>query len=633
MGEKPDTVPGIAPGTEVLGRYRLLRRIARGGMGTVWEAFDTRLHQRVALKHVRFGEFGPEHADDTRLRTLREARTAAQLRGQPHVVDVFDVQEQDGDVWLVLEFVPSRSLAQILDDGPLAPEHAARIGAEIARALHAAHARRVLHRDVKPANVLIADADGGALLTDFGISHIEDDPRITAADVVTGTPAYMAPEVARGEASTAASDVFCLGATLYACVEGRAPFGPADNPRQALYKAAGGEVTEPRQAGPLTGVLAQMLHADPAARPDAATAADLLGAVAGGTGAFAARPDTDGPVTPPPPPAPARRARRRRVATVLGAVAALVVGGGAATVALTGSGVPGPDPAPPAAGAYPAVAGPRAVTGDPRDVDACRLIDATALKAFGAARLDTRTAPDSCRARLPGTAQSGPFDLFVRFVVSTDIDGRTTSQQIGSLKVRTGPRYTNGNGHEACKSYVVLSDGTAVESLVLGAVAPATDPCPLSVASTRAIATIVDRAGVPSDPARNAGFSMKATDACTLVPAADVTATVGTGAVPVPGYARWSCRWKGSTGSMTLVLTGGTADVGAWGTSLPGTAHPTATQGRRAQCTSTVQHKAARPADRTEFVQVTVDRKGAAPIVLCPVSTALATAAEGRAPA
>ncbi|MDQ4117180.1 MAG: serine/threonine protein kinase, partial [Actinomycetota bacterium] len=269
------------PGTVLFDRYRVVRRIAAGGMGTVFEALDVVLDQPVALKRVSYAALPDELAAETRERTLREARNAAQMRGVAHVVAIYDVQVSDDDVWLVLEYLPSRSLAELTAGRTtLDVRTVAGVGATVARGLAAAHSRGITHRDVKPGNILIADEGGTAKLTDFGISHAEGESTLTATGQVSGTPAYMAREVARGEDATPASDVFSLAATLYAAVEGVGPFGPQSNPRAMVYRVANDPIRPPEQAGPLAPVLIAMMADEPSRRPDAATVAGWLESVA-----------------------------------------------------------------------------------------------------------------------------------------------------------------------------------------------------------------------------------------------------------------------------------------------------------------------------------------------------------------
>jgi hypothetical protein len=189
---------------------------------------------------------------------------------------VFDVVVEDDRPWLVMEYLPAHSLAGLLAErGGLGPDEAARIGGRVASALAAAHAAGIVHRDVKPSNVLIGH-DGRVKLTDFGISRAAGDGTLTDSGMITGTPAYLAPEVARGEQPSPASDVFSLGATLYAAIEGQSPHGVSDNSFGLLYRAAAGRIEPPRRSGALTGVLMGLLASDPAQRPTAAEAVELL---------------------------------------------------------------------------------------------------------------------------------------------------------------------------------------------------------------------------------------------------------------------------------------------------------------------------------------------------------------------
>ncbi|WP_237493832.1 serine/threonine-protein kinase [Modestobacter sp. L9-4] len=272
------------------GRYLLVSELGRGGMGVVWLATDQVLQRQVALKEISY----PVHLTDDeravlRERTLREARAAARL-DDPHVVTVHDVVVEDGQPWLVMEHVPSRSLQQVLeDDGPLSPAAAARIGLDVLSALEVAHAAGIVHRDVKPGNVLLDDGDGHACLTDFGIATVTDESSLTAQGAVLGSPSYMAPEQARGEQSSAAADLWSLGATLYTAVEGRPPFDRGA-PMATLLAVVREEPAPGEAAGPLAPLLSGLLTKDPALRTTAAQARRELAEVAAGVDAAPARP-------------------------------------------------------------------------------------------------------------------------------------------------------------------------------------------------------------------------------------------------------------------------------------------------------------------------------------------------------
>ena len=304
-----------APEALIAGRYRLVRLVGTGGMGVVWEAWDERLHRQVALKqlHVQPG-LSPDDAELASHRAMREARITARLHHK-HAVPVFDVVEHAGQPCLIMQFLPSRPLSAVLRDrGTLPVDEAARIGAEVASALAAAHQVGIVHRDVKPGNVLIAE-DGTARISDFGISHALGDVTLTSTGLVSGTPAYLAPEVARGEDASFSSDVFSLGATLYTITEGTPPFGRDLNSIALLHKVAAGTYPPPQRSGPLAPVLQRMLASDPAARPTMMAAAETLAGLVAAARA-AARPAPIEPTattailppatgrTPPADPAP-----------------------------------------------------------------------------------------------------------------------------------------------------------------------------------------------------------------------------------------------------------------------------------------------------------------------------------------
>jgi eukaryotic-like serine/threonine-protein kinase len=251
----------------IAGRYRLIARLGGGGMGVVWRAKDETLGRTVAVKEllIRPAE-GGMRADEAVRRAMREARIAASLH-HPNVIGVYDVVEYEGRPWLVMEYLASRSLAEALADGAILPvRETARIGMRVAAALTAAHNAGIVHRDVKPGNVLLSD-DGAVKITDFGISRAMGDTTVTGTGVLLGTFSYMAPEVARGQAADSRSDVYALGATLYAAVEGRPPSGSGDSPIALLYRIAHEAIDPPRQAGPLAEILMWMLERDPVGRP------------------------------------------------------------------------------------------------------------------------------------------------------------------------------------------------------------------------------------------------------------------------------------------------------------------------------------------------------------------------------
>ncbi|WKU44140.1 serine/threonine-protein kinase [Streptomyces sp. VNUA116] len=347
----------VPPGRVVAGRYRLLEQLGRGGMGVVWRARDEVLDRDVAVKEVR----APAGLLDHEIRQLyvrleREARAAARI-AHPHVVTVFDVASDEGRPWIVMELVRGLSLADALQaEGPLPPAHAAHIGAGVLAALRGAHAAGVLHRDVKPGNVLLAN-DGRVVLTDFGIATVEGSSALTRTGELVGSPEFLAPERALGHPPGPASDLWSLGVTLYAAVEGVSPFRQ-DTPLSTMRAVVDQQLPAPVRAGALAPVLEGLLRKDPALRLGAAEAEDMLRVVArGGTVSGAGAPpgpeattvaapapphDPAGPPAgaagergggfgppegdgPPDPGGPAGDgARRRRPAVVL-AVAAVVL--------------------------------------------------------------------------------------------------------------------------------------------------------------------------------------------------------------------------------------------------------------------------------------------------------------------
>ena len=226
----------MAP-TTIADRYRVDRAVGHGGMGTVWLCVDEMLGRSVAVKEVGHlpGESTPDLA-----RALREARSGAALN-HPNVVSIFDAVEDGERIWLVMEYVPGRTLSEVMkEEGPLDPQRVAWIGAQVADGLAAAHLRGTMHRDVKPGNILVADNDH-AKISDFGIARTMGDAQLTQTGMVTGTPGYFSPNLARGEDPTAADDVWALGATLFAAVEGHPPFPEQSNALAMLSTIASSE--------------------------------------------------------------------------------------------------------------------------------------------------------------------------------------------------------------------------------------------------------------------------------------------------------------------------------------------------------------------------------------------------------
>ncbi|MET9954719.1 protein kinase [Streptomyces sp. NPDC006339] len=364
--------------TVIAGRYRLLDVLGEGGMGTVWRARDELLGREVAVKEVR-APAGLPTEDRERLfaRLEREARSAARIAHR-NVVTVYDVALDDGRPWIVMELVRGLTLAETLEaEGPLPPRRAAHVGAEVLAALRAAHAAGVLHRDVKPANVLLSN-DGRVVLTDFGIAAVAGTSPLTMTGELIGSPEYLAPERALGRTPGPAADLWSLGVLLYAAVEGVSPFR-RETALDTLRTVVDEEPAPPAHAGALAPVIEGLLRKDPEQRLPAETAEERLRLIgAGGT------PRTEPPTAPVPLPVgsweegptgpvghgataplpapgtelgPARRSRKR--GALLAALAALLLLAGALTyAALRDTGPDGTAPVPPVTTSAPTTEAP-----------------------------------------------------------------------------------------------------------------------------------------------------------------------------------------------------------------------------------------------------------------------------------
>ncbi|BBH64775.1 hypothetical protein ACTI_14600 [Actinoplanes sp. OR16] len=264
-----------APGTLIGGRYTLRAAVGHGGMGTVWRAADTLLRRDVAIKEVILPPgLAPSDRDSMYERTMREARAAAALQ-HPAVVQVYDVVHENGRPWIVMELLDARSLADmVIEDGPVSPRVVAKIGIALLGALEVAHAHGVLHRDVKPANVLICQ-DGRCVLTDFGVARMPTDVQLTTPGMVLGSPHFISPERAMGHDFGPPSDLFSLGVTLYTAIEGRPPFDKGD-PIETMHAVVEDPPAPVVRAGSLTPVLMGLLEKDPSRRMDVQTARTIL---------------------------------------------------------------------------------------------------------------------------------------------------------------------------------------------------------------------------------------------------------------------------------------------------------------------------------------------------------------------
>jgi hypothetical protein len=323
-------MPGLADG-----RYVISGPLGSGGMARVWKAQDTLLHRDVAIKEILPTHgLTEEERRQARDWALREARALVRV-DHPNVVRVYDVIDGGADPLIVMEYIPGRNLRQVLDDsGPLGLPTAARVGSDVLDALRAAHQEGVLHRDVKPANILIRP-DQRIVLTDFGIAKLIGHHETTHSGPLTGTPAYLAPERVRGEDASAAGDLFALGTTLYACLTGDSPFQRRE-PYATLLAVAEQEVAIPEDWGALGSVIESLIRKDPRARPDVAETARLL-RQAGTSFATGRVPASETPAGEKPPrpdrteilePPAARGPGVGRVVLLLVAVLVLLAGAG-----------------------------------------------------------------------------------------------------------------------------------------------------------------------------------------------------------------------------------------------------------------------------------------------------------------
>ena len=305
----------------VAGRYRLSAVIGRGGMGVVWQARDELLSRDVAVKEMIWPSALTDQEQRAACRrATREAQVAARLNHR-NVVRIFDIVEEDGCPWIVMELLPYRSLLDVIqDEGPLAPAEAAKVGLQILAALRAAHSEGIVHRDVKPANILIGPGNR-VVLTDFGIARAADSPAVTTAGVLLGSPSYIAPERARGGHSGAPGDLWGLGASLYTTVEGHPPFERA-NVLASITAVITDELAPATHAGPLWPVLSGLLRKDPDQRLDAAETERLL------------RDVSAAPAYVVTPAAPSPRRSQGSLAAAVGSAALVVLAAGGAAVGL-----------------------------------------------------------------------------------------------------------------------------------------------------------------------------------------------------------------------------------------------------------------------------------------------------------
>ncbi|GAB2468856.1 hypothetical protein GCM10027063_06550 [Promicromonospora xylanilytica] len=524
-------------GQIVGGRYRLDEPLGSGGHGEVWRAADLNVHERpVAVKRTRYGD-----DDDGAERVRREARYLARI-AHPHVVAVHDVVDDGGEVWVVMEYVAGRPLSR---SGRVPVERAARYGAQLAGGLEAVHAHRILHRDIKPANVLVTD-DGFAKIADFGISRpVHDEETVTATGALTGTPGYLAPEVAKGGRFTEAADVWSLGATLYHALEGTTPFGD-DNPHALLWKTVSEEVRPPTNAGAMAPVVLRMLARKPADRPRLRQVRQELAALAG---------DPSAGVGPEPVgrPGPLRSlGRRGRALATAGAAGVLVVAlalvawsavdrGQARGGELTGAGAsaPGTD------------AGDVGIIGVPETADPCALLDTDALGAFGLTRTDTDNG-ELNRCDVYVTHDDGAVAEVSLKMWQNSEEPAEPNRQVGKVTV------VNDESElpEECSRELFLPGGDYNLSLDAELQSGEVDDlCALADATLNHATGVLNDGQVPRRERTPDPSSLYTQSACDLLAGEPLERLPGVDAThPLVGFAEWDCRWYADDGKELRAL-------------------------------------------------------------------------------
>ncbi|KPI06883.1 serine/threonine protein kinase [Actinobacteria bacterium OK074] len=501
-------------------------------MGIVWQAWDEMLQRPVAVKCARLDDAVAAG------RLKKEAQYAGRLH-HPNIVPVFDFVEGESACWIVMEYVPSRSLAQLVaEGGPLTPEAAGSVGCQIAAALVKSHTEGVVHGDVTPENILVTD-DGVARLMDFGIARAlwSDVTQTADGAVVRGKPRYLAPEVVKGQQANEKSDVFSLGATVYAAVEGRSPYGDAEGPVAYLARAIAGHIEPARRAGPLAEPLGRLLELDPRHRPDAAQARKLLTSA-----------------TPPPPdvreklrdqdvtlrltplssltvrlPRSVRRRRRPLALTAVVLAAAVTAGLLVARPWDTGTdaGTPG-------------------TIGDARTADPCGLMSTASLELFGDVELDPNYDTfDRCDVVLNNSGGKANVDVMVNFSRDTAQLGESKRvERDGGLLIGY---YSLEGDH--CRRTIATADKKSIEIMAKKLYPDTPDVCAMADAATDHAVAVLKRGAVPRRTSTFDANSLAHVDACKLLDTTAVTKAVGVDADNVyPGFGNWTCDWESDDG-------------------------------------------------------------------------------------
>jgi serine/threonine protein kinase len=511
-------------------RYRLEREIGVGGMGVVWLATDVTLDRQVAMKRAH--AISTNRGDTTKLQV--EAGLATRVR-HPNIVEVYGVVGEADDQWLIMEYVPGRSLAEIIAvEQVLSVPRAIHYIRQIADALDAVHRAEVVHGDVKPANILIPD-NGVAKLSDFGVSRqVWNAETLNTTGPVVGTPAYMAPELLDGKRPAPASDLFALGATLFAAVEGETPYGSDGAPLSMVKRMVHNDMVPMHNAGSLAPLLASMLATEPAERPTAAGASRLLRELGG----------TIDPVKETDPGKPDRRRRRQLVGlalvvllvAVLGVVGWLAWPKSDSSVANTPTTSQPPNPA---GGEDAADTG--LTLANQTLVNPCGLMNADVLAKFGTnVGLDPHFGNfDRCDVLFE--TNNTTIDVQVDL---DDPDGPPTGK---STVVVQAPQIAPND----CERTVLLPDGTqiAVDAAVQNGDDPPTgtvDFCGIDEVATQFALGVLGTSGVPQRAPGALTGSLANYNACTLLTPAQLAVVAGIASgSPQPRFGDWVCEWDG----------------------------------------------------------------------------------------
>ncbi|MGO1054784.1 serine/threonine-protein kinase [Crossiella sp. CA198] len=487
----------------IAGRYQLLAKLGSGGQGEVWRARDVELNRVVAMKRSR-----ADDREQGQRQTRREAVQGAALT-HPNVIMVLTSFTEGQDHWVVTEHLESRDLAKIIDqDGTLSAERAARIGEQVAAALAAIHRAGIVHLDVKPANVLVT-ATGQAKLTDLGIARWAEETDLSG-DSLDFTPGYVAPEVAGNAAATSAADIFALGATVYAAVEGQSPWGGAGvRPQGKLARAAACRMDPHHQDGPLGKVLDVLLHKDPWRRPTAEDARAMLAEVADGA-ELTLR-------VPSPPPR-----RRWPVYTALGAV--LAVAAAAAVFWPWADSLPEDR---------------LRLLGDPRTVDPCALTEVGALSRFGQAVLDQDYGNfNRCRVLV----RMKPDDPADEVSVQVQLQGFPGTSTPTPTATVIAPIHRPAQRGDECERTVHLPDGYRIRVRAEHLRDRPAPLCDMAETLTTGVLQVLTQGQVKRRPTEAPENSLVRLDACALLTRAELSPVIGA-AEADPGFADWDCEW------------------------------------------------------------------------------------------